>query len=86
MGKLGTKEKPAIIRVQTEERAQELFSMCNKNEWQVIIGLEPNKPEDISDVERLLNPPTPVVNTMTIGRNDSCPCGSGKKHKHCCMN
>ena len=19
-----------------------------------------------------------------IGRNDSCPCGSGKKHKHCC--
>ena len=21
-----------------------------------------------------------------IGRNDSCPCGSGKKFKHCCMN
>lgn len=20
-----------------------------------------------------------------IGRNDSCPCGSGKKYKHCCM-
>lgn len=20
----------------------------------------------------------------TIGRNDSCPCGSGKKHKNCC--
>jgi preprotein translocase subunit SecA len=19
-----------------------------------------------------------------IGRNDTCPCGSGKKYKHCC--
>lgn len=22
----------------------------------------------------------------TIGRNDPCPCGSGKKYKHCCLN
>ena len=21
---------------------------------------------------------------MKIGRNDPCPCGSGKKYKHCC--
>lgn len=21
-----------------------------------------------------------------IGRNDACPCGSGKKYKHCCLN
>lgn len=20
-----------------------------------------------------------------VGRNDPCPCGSGKKHKHCCL-
>lgn len=26
----------------------------------------------------------PVVNTVTIGRNDPCPCGSGKKYKKCC--
>lgn len=24
--------------------------------------------------------------TKKIGRNDPCPCGSGKKYKHCCMN
>lgn len=23
--------------------------------------------------------------TKKIGRNDQCPCGSGKKYKHCCM-
>ena len=22
---------------------------------------------------------------MSTGRNDPCPCGSGKKHKHCCL-
>jgi hypothetical protein len=23
---------------------------------------------------------------MSIGRNEPCPCGSGKKYKHCCLN
>ena len=27
----------------------------------------------------------PVVNENKIGRNDPCPCGSGKKYKHCCL-
>ncbi len=26
-----------------------------------------------------------VRSTKKIGRNDPCPCGSGKKYKHCCM-
>jgi SWIM/SEC-C metal-binding protein len=47
------------------------------------IGFEPDKPEDISDLEKLLNPPQ-IVKSKKIGRNDPCPCGSGKKHKKCC--
>jgi preprotein translocase subunit SecA len=27
---------------------------------------------------------TPVVAGKKIGRNDPCPCGSGKKYKYCC--
>ncbi len=27
-----------------------------------------------------------VRDSKKIGRNDPCPCGSGKKYKHCCMN
>jgi hypothetical protein len=23
-------------------------------------------------------------NVVKVGRNDPCPCGSGKKYKHCC--
>jgi len=34
--------------------------------------------------------PTPVMipvrNEPKIGRNEPCPCGSGKKHKKCCLN
>ncbi|MEF3692029.1 MAG: SEC-C metal-binding domain-containing protein, partial [Candidatus Moraniibacteriota bacterium] len=26
----------------------------------------------------------PIVNANTVGRNDPCPCGSGKKYKKCC--
>ncbi len=25
-----------------------------------------------------------AITAPKIGRNDPCPCGSGKKHKHCC--
>ncbi|HEX5011945.1 MAG TPA: preprotein translocase subunit SecA [Planctomycetota bacterium] len=31
-------------------------------------------------------PPKPIVrNNQKVGRNDPCPCGSGKKYKHCCF-
>ena len=33
---------------------------------------------DGTDVKR------PVQNTKKVGRNDPCPCGSGKKYKNCC--
>ena len=26
----------------------------------------------------------PVVKKDKVGRNDPCPCGSGKKYKNCC--
>ncbi len=29
-------------------------------------------------------PPTVVRKVQKVGRNDPCPCGSGKKYKHCC--
>ncbi|MHA1275390.1 MAG: SEC-C metal-binding domain-containing protein [Promethearchaeota archaeon] len=26
-----------------------------------------------------------IHNKIVIGRNDSCPCGSGRKYKKCCL-
>jgi SWIM/SEC-C metal-binding protein len=84
VAKLGTKQHPAVVRVQTEERAMELLELCNEHEIQVIIGVEPDTQEDISDIKRILRPPAPVKAPPRIGRNDYCPCGSGKKYKKCC--
>jgi preprotein translocase subunit SecA len=29
-------------------------------------------------------PAEPLIRGPKIGRNDPCPCGSGKKYKKCC--
>src|SRR5271156_6698303 len=26
-----------------------------------------------------------AIPTAKVGRNDACPCGSGRKYKHCCQ-
>jgi len=83
MANIGTKKKPIIVRVQTQERGLYVAETCAEHGWHYIIGLEPDNPEDISDLEKALNPPQPVLSEK-VGRNDSCPCGSGKKYKKCC--
>jgi len=31
------------------------------------------------------NKSKPIISEKKIGRNDPCPCGSGKKYKKCCL-
>jgi len=50
MAKLGSEKRPAVVHVQTEVRAGEILSICEERGWKVIVGIEPDKPEDISDV------------------------------------
>ena len=82
--KLGTEKNPAVLRVQTEERLKEVASIFQEKGWKVTIELEAEKPEDTTDLERLLNPQQPVTVEKKVGRNEPCPCGSGKKYKKCC--
>ena len=82
--KLGTEKNPAVVNVQTEGRVKELESVFEENGWKYTIELDKDQPEDIADLELLLNPPKTVVAEKKIGRNEPCPCGSGKKYKKCC--
>jgi SWIM/SEC-C metal-binding protein len=84
MARLGTKKHPAILRVQDEQRALEVFELCQAHGIECIVGVEPEEPEDISDIERALNPPAPAIAPVKPGRNDPCLCGSGVKFKRCC--
>ena len=92
MAKLGSKKKPAVARVQTEKRAGEIMVLCNENGWQVIVGIEPDKPENVEDIKWLLKKaqrqPMPQTRSgpLKVSPNDYCPCGSGLKYKKCCIN
>ena len=39
---------------------------------------------DVFDVISAPKPEHVEINTEKVGRNTPCPCGSGKKFKHCC--
>ena len=84
MASIGTKKHPAVLRVQTTERAEEILAFCTEHGIQAIVGVEPDKSEDITDIERALLAREPARSAPKVGRNEPCPCGSGKKFKKCC--
>lgn len=42
-------------------------------------------PEELDDVLDYIAHHTPYVAPPKVGRNEPCPCGSGKKYKKCCL-
>lgn len=84
MATIGTHANPAKARVQTEERAFELLGFCQDRRIQLVVELAPDEPEDIDDIALAVAEREPIVAGPKIGRNEPCPCGSGKKFKKCC--
>ena len=82
--KLGTEKNPAVVHVRTEPRLKAVTSQFEKHGWKYKIELDLDKPENITDLERLVNPPKPTRVEKKPGRNELCSCGSGKKYKNCC--
>jgi SWIM/SEC-C metal-binding protein len=88
MARLGSDKRPAVVRVRTMHKGEEIVALCEKHHWKVIVGIEEDQPEDLSDVDFLLRAldghPSAHREAPRTGRNDPCPCGSGKKFKKCC--
>ena len=82
--KLGTKKKPAVVHVKTKKRIKEVTAIFEKHGWEYRIEQDKSRPEDITDLETLLNTPETVTAAKKIGRNEPCQCGSGMKYKKCC--
>jgi len=65
--------------IKRTEAAQITGASLEKNT--AIENLDSNTPKKSEHINRT------VVNTgAQVGRNEPCPCGSGKKYKNCCMN
>jgi preprotein translocase subunit SecA len=66
-----TIEKLCIVRIQREEEVEEMREEANQD----YIMSRGEQTAETSTVKR---------DTKKVGRNDPCPCGSGKKYKKCC--
>ena len=64
-----------VMQTEQQKHAQE-----NLNE---AVGANQEKIMEIMAKYKLAH--TPKVRENKIGRNDPCPCGSGKKYKNCCL-
>jgi len=78
-------DTPIVIDIEFERlykqmvayKADELYSLA---EWEEIFPKERQK--ELYQEQKRSH--TIVRNEAKIGRNDACPCGSGKKYKKCC--
>ena len=76
----------------TEELFYSYFKLMNMSHplmerWQKIAeAKEANKKRIMEEQDQLIAQSTQnkTVASQKVGRNDPCPCGSGKKYKKCC--
>lgn len=68
-----------MIKSIQEETIRYLFNIQKET---VVERKQVAKPVEVSHGEG--SKPSTVVKEDTVGRNDPCPCGSGKKYKKCC--
>lgn len=54
MAKVGSDKRPAVVRVRTMPKGEKIVALCEKHHWKVIVGIEPDQPEDLSDIDLLL--------------------------------
>jgi len=69
-------DKETLYKNMVEAQADWLYEL---EEWDALLT-----PERRKELYREQKSSTTVVKEKKIGRNDPCPCGSGKKYKKCC--
>ena len=79
------------VTVETNTRRKEIFGKGEgkKEEYEDDMGyreepMDGDVPEQTQVPEREKKQETYKREQPKVGRNDPCPCGSGKKYKHCC--
>jgi len=70
-------------RIDVVERAIDLSGECENHERKKALQQEFHKLQITAPKKSFYHKEMPVL-VEKIGRNEPCPCGSGKKHKKCC--
>lgn len=82
--KVGTQELPLTLTVNSESRKQEVQLIVEGNDLFANIEVNSDVPENLNELEGILNKPSTITFAKKPNRNDPCSCGSGKKYKKCC--
>ena len=72
-------ERHAVIEIGAESKAEDI-------DENLLAAMHAGGEEETEIPEREHRQDTVRRAHPKIGRNDPCPCGSGKKYKNCCMN
>jgi uncharacterized protein YecA (UPF0149 family) len=77
----GTSDLPETSIADLRERAPDLitYMVLALNRWTKGVPQTVFPPADGA-----LSPSSAPVRSNKVGRNDPCPCGSGRKYKRCC--
>jgi hypothetical protein len=54
VARLGSHKRPALVRVQSTEKAEEIVGLAQECGWKVIVGVESDQIEDLSDLRKLM--------------------------------
>ena len=79
-GAESTQEAKGSWEQENKKQDQErriLEAVCVQHEIDHLNGITIHDRENKSE---------PIINKKSVGRNEPCPCGSGKKYKKCCIN
>jgi len=73
------------VRIQTREQARELEEAAQKIEESAsqVSNITYTHPNEDGSVSSETDPSSVIPELPRVGRNDPCPCGSGKKYKQC---
>jgi len=75
------------VQIQSKDQLEEAAQSLEQKAEQIanVTYSSPDESGDAQmtlDVAQLLSQPAPA-SVAAVGRNEPCPCGSGKKYKHC---
>jgi preprotein translocase subunit SecA len=70
------------VRIQTQEQVAQAAEAIEERASHVA-NVTYTHPNEDGSVSQEADPATMVAAVPKVGRNEPCPCGSGKKYKNC---
>ena len=70
------------VRIQSEEQAAQA-AQALESSAETLSNVSYTAPTETGEAETVVDATTIAADLPRVGRNDPCPCGSGKKYKAC---